>query len=318
MSRSVDVHSLLAALKIPVVRQAGTAIWCCCPLHGERTPSWFIRDNPGDSFHGSSHCYGCGWSGFPVQLVQRLLALPTQREAYLWLVNMPAVEQSLPRRIEVVSVPLARALARPEAVWVPMVLADWQSRYLDYLLEDRHLTEAQVRGWGLGYVERDSASELADRVYLPAEDAGGRLLSYTCRAVGNAKRRYREPHRAEGANDAAILGELRWPSLPKDVVVVVEGGFNGYAAERASPIPVAFGALMGSSLHPLQVLKLANYPRVLLATDPDKAGEKAAIALRGALARYTHVEQLPIPVGHDCDSLPVQQLRDLLGRALQP
>ncbi len=313
MSRSVDVPSMLAALRIPVVRQAGEALWCNCPIHGERTPSFFVRLRPGDKFSGSSHCFGCGWSGFPVQLVQKLLGLKTQGEAYEWLRTMPQVEQPLPRRVEVVPVPLVRALAVPDAVEFDA----WPSRYADYLLERRRVTPEQRARWGLGFVPRDSESELADRVWIPAHDAGGRLLSYTARAVGNARRRYREPFRSEGASSAAVFGELLWPALPKDVVVVVEGSFNALAVERCSPRPVAFAALMGSSLDTLQVLKLSRFARVLLATDPDKAGEKAALALRGALARYVKVDQLAIPAGQDCDSMEPDALRALLASAFE-
>lgn len=312
MSRAVDVPSLLAALKIPVVRQAGTAVWCCCPVHGERTPSWFIRDDPGDRFHGSAHCYGCKGSWFPVQLAQVLLGLKTQQEAYEWLKTMPAIEQPLPRRIEVVSVTSAPRLVVPSEVRFER----WHDRYADYLA-DRHVTPDQISRWGLGYVDRDSPSELADRVYLPALDAKGRLLSYTCRAVGKARRRYREPRREEGASDAAVFGELLWPSLGKDVVVVVEGAFNALAFEREAPRPAAFAALMGSSLHPLQVLKLSTFARVVIATDNDEAGQKVARELRGALCRYTQAELLLVPEGLDFDALPPEQLRDLLGRALE-
>ncbi len=304
---------MLAALRIPVVRQAGEALWCNCPIHGERTPSFFVRLRPGDRFHGSSHCFGCSWSGFPVQLVQRLNGFKTQGEAFEWLRTMPQVEQPLPRRVEVVSVPLVRQLAIPDAV----EFDHWPARYADYLLEIRKVTLEQRARWQLGYVDRESPSELADRVWIPAQDSGGRLLSYTARAVGKARRRYREPFRAEGASPAAVFGELLWPALPKDVVVVTEGAFNAMAVERCSPRPVAFAALMGSSLDTLQVLKLTQFARVLLATDPDKAGEKAARALRGALARYVSVDQLAIPVGQDCDSMEPEALRALLASALR-
>lgn len=314
MSRVVDVPSLLAALKIPVVRQAGTAVWCCCPIHLERTPSWFIRDDPGDRFHGSSRCYGCKGGWFPVQLVQAMLGLKTQKEAYEWLRTMPTVEQPLPQRVEVVSRVSSPRLVVPREVRFD----DWPDRYREYLTERRHMPWDQVMRWELGYVDRESPSELADRLFIPARDSQGTLLSYTCRAVGNARRRYREPRREEGASGAAVFGELLWPALPKGDVVVVEGAFNALAVERASPKPVAFAALMGSSLHPLQVMKLSRFPHVILATDPDSAGEKAAIALEGALARYCKVSRIRIPVGEDCDSMPEAQLRDLLGRALEP
>lgn len=258
----------------------------------------------------TGNCYGCKESGWPVQLVQQMLKLKTQQEAGVWLRDMPAVEHPLPRRVQVIHVPMVRRLAVPAAVEFEC----WPARYADYL--DGRMPRDQRDRWGLGFVRKDSESELADRVWIPAHDAGGRLLSYTARAIGKARRRYREPRREEGASGAAIFGELLWPSLPRDVVVVVEGAFNGLAVERCAPRPVAFAALMGSSLDTLQVLKLTTFGRVVLATDPDKAGEKAARALKAALARYTKVTQMPLPPGQDCDSIPPDDLRALLDSAL--
>jgi hypothetical protein len=156
---------------------------------------------------------------------------------------------------------------------------------------------------------------LAGRIWIPAHDAGGRLLSYTARAIGEARRRYREPYAKEGASPAAIFGELRWPVLDRRRVVVTEGAFNAMAVERVAPgLPVA--ALMGSSLDPLQVLKLTRFETVLLALDPDKAGLKARAQLRGALARYVKIVDVAIPAGQDCDSLPAEQLGALVHQAL--
>lgn len=314
MTRAIDIPSLLEALRIPVVRQAGEVRWCCCPLHGERTPSWFIRENPGDRFHAAWHCYGCKESGWPVQLVQKMLNFKTQAEAFEWLRTMPMIDQPLPRRIEVVvTASQAVRLNVPEGV----EFDEWPDRYAEYLAIDRRVTLDQRQRWELGFVRRSTDSELADRVWIPARDSAGKLLSYTARAVGAARRRYREPRREEGASSRAIFGELLWPSLPRDVVVVTEGAFNALAVERQTPRPVAIAALMGSSLDPMQVMKLTAFARVVLATDPDKAGEKAARDLRAALVRYTSVTQMPLPTGNDCDSIEPERLTALLSSALQ-
>ncbi len=310
---SLDIPRLLDALGIPVVRRAGEVYWCCCPLpdHTERTPSWFIRERPGDRFHGAWHCYGCKESGWPVQLVQRLRSLETQSEANKWLLTMPEAEVIAPRRVEVVSREVSRALQIPDAV----EFEDWPDRYADYL-EGRRVTLEQRASWGLGFIPKDSDSELADRIWIPARDQRGTLLSYTARAIKPVRRRYREPFRSEGASSAAVFGELRWPELPRDTVVVVEGAFNALAIERATPRPVAVAALMGSSLDSLQVLKLTRFARVLIATDPDKAGVKAAAELQAALVRYCELALLPIPAGQDCDSMDPDELRALLASRL--
>lgn len=314
MSKSLDVPAMLAALQVPIVRTRGTQHWCCCPVHGEVTPSFFVRDDPSSEFHGAAHCYGaCKGSWFPVQLVQTLLKFKTQREAYEWLRTMPEIEQPLPQRIEVASIPVMPSpLKVPDAVRFER----WPERYADYL-SGRRVDVAQRERWGLGYVDRsDELEPLADRVWLPARDAKGKLLSYTARAVGRARRRYREPHKGEGAQDGAVFGELFWADSPRDVVVVCEGGFNVLALERVSPRPLALAALFGSSLDTLQVLKLSRFPRVLLALDPDAAGNHAAQALRGALVRYTQVDELKLPEGQDCDSLDPDELRRRLVASL--
>jgi DNA primase len=313
VTKALDVPSLLDALNVNVQRHVGEVYWAPCPLpdHPEHTPSWFMRERPGDRFHGAWHCYGCKASGWPVQLVQLMLGLKTQKEAAVWLKTMPEIESPIPMRIEVVPVPRVQALRVPREV----EFEEWPARFADYLA-GRGVTESQRDGWGLGYVPKDSESELADRVWLPAHDMGGRLLSYTARAIKPVRRRYREPFRSEGASDAAIFGEVRWPSVSKDVAIVAEGAFNVLALERVLPRPVALAALMGSSLDSLQVLKLSGFKRLLLATDPDKAGEKAAAALRAALARYCQIEQLPIPRGQDCDSMNPGDLEGLLASRL--
>lgn len=40
--------------------------WCSCPFHGEKTPSFHLRDQRG-------HCFGCGWSGDVLDLVSGML-----------------------------------------------------------------------------------------------------------------------------------------------------------------------------------------------------------------------------------------------------
>ncbi len=246
-------------------------------------------------------------------MAQRLLGLKTQKEAFLWLRDMPVIASPIPKSIEVVTLAPKMALQIPEGVEFGP-LDEWPSRYREYV-EGRHLTAVQVAAWGLGYVPRNSESPLADRIWIPAHDAGGRLLSYTARAIGAARRRYREPYAKEGASPAAIFGELRWPVQGREHVVVTEGALNSLAVERVAPgVPVA--ALMGSSLDTQQVLKLIRFGVVLMAFDPDKAGNKVRAQLRGQLARYVKTRDIAIPAGQDCDSLPAEELRALVNHAL--
>ncbi len=323
MSRDVDVARLLSALGVEVERRVGEQHWACCPHpdHIDRTPSWFMRERPGDRFHASFHCFGCQFSGRPVQLVCTLRGC-TQSEAYEWLREMPALEHPVPKRVEVVSqtrsvLPGMHALRVPDEVRF-----DWDEpgarRYREYL-EGRDVTASQVEAWGLGYVPNDDSS-LADRVWIPVRDGDGRLLSYTARAVASrasrAKRRYREPFDREGARKDAVFGEANWAHCKHAVVVVCEGAFNALAVERIAPPDIAIAALMGSSVDALQLLKLQRFERVVVATDPDRAGRKASNKLSSMLARYARVQSMALPDGQDCDSMPADELSALLGSVL--
>lgn len=50
--------------------QVNRAGFCCCPIHGEKTPSMKIYDG-GRGFH----CFGCGASGDVIAFVRRLFSL---------------------------------------------------------------------------------------------------------------------------------------------------------------------------------------------------------------------------------------------------
>jgi hypothetical protein len=128
-------------------------------------------------------------------------------------------------------------------------------------------------------------------------------VSYTARAFGRARKKYLEPRTEEGADKAAIFGEQMWPSHPedRDLLAVVEGGFDGMAIERVTGLP--FAGLYGSEFVPGHASKLGTWQRLLLITDPDEAGERVAKEIRGQLGRWAKFSRLVLPEGEDCASL---------------
>jgi hypothetical protein len=74
MSRSIDVPGILRWLEIPA-KKRGAEWWACCPIHGEREPSWQMREDPEGKDHGLWRCFGCGVSGNAVQLAMKLIGV---------------------------------------------------------------------------------------------------------------------------------------------------------------------------------------------------------------------------------------------------
>lgn len=300
--RDVDVPALLARLGIKTTRR-GRSVWACCPFHEERTPSWRIWNDPSDTKHGTWKCFGsCADGdnyGDVVSLVRRLLGLNDRAEAWRWIKGDAEAVRAPPLRfsIEVEQSAPRRRFELPAGVIVAPV-SEWVSPARAYL-ESRGVPAAQAERWGLGYAV---GGFMAGRIVIPARDHSGRLLNCTGRTFVRAAKRYREPNESEGARKDAVFGEAFWPPLGKRrTVVLVEGAFDAMAVERAANMFVA--APFGSEFLPGHAARLATFEEVVVASDPDKAGEKLWKAARDGLARWTRTRRAMLPDGMDASDL---------------
>ena len=53
----VDIADLVTSYGFNL-KHSGSDLWCCCPFHNEKTPSFKV-----DTSRGTYHCFGCGESG---------------------------------------------------------------------------------------------------------------------------------------------------------------------------------------------------------------------------------------------------------------
>ena len=300
----VDVAVLLDRLEIRAKRIARTKWQAPCPHpdHDDRNPSWMIRDDPGNEYHATHVCKSCGFRGGAASLVAAVLNV-SEDEAKEWMDDLRGPAK-VPVRVEVER--SQRGLGKEFRL--PGVVTPLSFKGSSYL-ESRGVPEWQVTRYGILEISDDARDPdrphkrhpLAGRVLIPFRDDGGRVVSYTARAWGKHPKRYLEPGRAEGASDSAILGEEFWAN--KSLVVVCEGAFDALAAERAIGIQHAVAAIRGASnAREAQCLKLLRFPRVLVATDPDPAGEAAWRQLKAQL-RTSRVERVHIPEGTDLGKL---------------
>lgn|GEM_PF-2938567 len=315
----IDVGVLFERLAIKS-RRLGRERWACCPFHAEKLPSFQIKDD-GSSMAGLWRCFGCGERGNAITLTAQLLDVSNGEAIELmesWAVFGPAPEVPARIALDVHERHTGRYVLPLGAIFEP--LEEWPTPARGYL-KKRGVTPAQVARWRIGH---GVAGRLSGRIVVPVHDGAGVVRGYTARTYVDADKRYDEPSTKDGYEPGYVWGELWWPVMRR-TVVVCEGAFNALAIERVLPTVVDAGepppvcALRGSNLHEGHVLRLGTFDRLIVASDPDKAGQKLWDALRGAFARWTQMSRVVL-VGGDANELErkrpgtlVDALSDALG-----
>lgn len=319
----IHVEELLTRLGVQA-EQKGRSWWACCPFHDERTPSWRMHDEPGSPKHGKHHCFACGEGGSAVYLAMRILGFEKPGDAWRWITSGQGKPEDVKLTISVdVAVPgVPREFRLPYGVEQVEHLRDWPAKPREYA-ELRGIEDWQVSRWRLGFA-RDG--RLRGRIVIPIygpsdpaleEQPNGKLLSYTARAWrANADRKYLEPKESEGADMSAIFGEEHWihgdsgrgRNTTGGTIYVFEGALNALAAERAmrDARPALLedrnvGAIHGSEFTPGHASKLMRFSRIVICSDPDRAGQKMRDAIH-SLRRWCKIVDVNFPDGFDaCD-----------------
>lgn len=303
----IDVALLLSRLGISAKR-SGSRLVARCPLpeHNDSTPSWAITCDGGQR-HGVWYCFGCKRRGGPAALVQSVTGA-TFAEAKAFIEELVALGPNLPLDAEVVVRERVAwsGLCLPDGV-VVAPLEEWPTPARRYL-EGRRVSAATVARWGLGYAV---GGDQAGRVVIPVRDVTGRLVGWQGRAFDDRSPKSKNaPSDLPGVDPGVLLGEEHWPEADMSALVVVEGPFDGFAVDVAG---YAFACLRGSGdLHPEHARKLARgWDRLIIATDPDAAGEVAATLMR-ALGRWVPLVRLELV--EDLAELHRRDPRDVAAR----
>lgn len=303
-------------------RRQGGRVWaerCPLPTHGghNEAHAWqnfFARVDRG--VWSGFHCFSCKGGGNLVELAMLLRGVDFA-EALAWVRDVADAEPEEPfLRVRSELARLPGAITLPEGVEKQGApLETWNSVAREYVL-GRGITDEQVRRWRIGYA---LVGRLEGRVFLPIYDRLGRLANYAARSFVDHEKRYLAAGSWESPDKNALFGEHRWapvergrPSL-RDVVVVFEGALNGLALERAvsragevlGDRTIDYAGMSGldesegGAIDVRTLMKLATFPRVVVATDPDGAGDRAAAGLERALRRQSRVARLELPPGWD-------------------
>jgi DNA primase len=310
--KSADVPRLLDALGIQT-RDHGVELWGPCPHpdHDEKRPSWSIHNDPQDPANGSHYCFGCQFSGGPVDLVAavRGISLGGARQ---WITDRGLwLKGSLPLavRFEVTNRFRLMTLHLPSGL-VEGPLARWPTPIRRYA-ESRGITAEQVERWELCFAVD---GPMGGRIVFPVKDERGMWVGWHARTYCKQDKRYKNASRADGYDPGAIFGMRWWPPLEeRGQVVLTEGALDALACERAGARFIA--AIGGSEAHARQLLKLQTWSCILIATDGDHAGDAVFKTLKSLLGSRCRVLRVDMPRGKDAAAIQEEQLRELLCRA---
>jgi DNA primase len=286
-----------------------------CPFHSERTPSFSVSHE-----RQVWYCFGCSDGGDVLTFVQRIEHIDFI-QALEMLAERAGVElerdnpvdrqrgQVRRRRLRALELNRRAQLYYEHILWSSTAGAPGRA-----LLEDRGISEAIAREFGVGFApaggpsgdallrylgarDAGTAAEAADaglvhagdrngpardrfrnRLLFPIRDERGEVLGFGGRALGDAIPKYlNSPATAAYDKSLALFGiDRARPAIEAaGAAVVVEGYFDVLAAAAAGVAQAV--ASSGTALTTGQVRLLARWTRTLvLCFDGDDAGTTAA------------------------------------------
>lgn len=306
---------VMAALNLDVAKKRGRRAWALCPFHNDHDPTNFFVRISGD-YAGTYHCFGCKKGGSIIDLVMKLRNIE-YKAAKAFVAAAGKGYEPPKAKVRVVERPPLLGRKRfklPGECIMNTPLDSWVTLARRYAIS-RHITQAEIDRYGLGYAVE---SRLGGRIVFPVlVGADARPESYSARSFVGADRKYLTPHESEDANLDALFGEHLWPADmgEREVICVTEGAINALACARATDFEAS--SISGSDVRPGHVLKFGTFKTVVLLTDPDKAGDKAARGFRSSLGRRTTVVRVQLPTGKDADDLTPNDLHQRIERFLR-
>lgn len=154
---------------------------------------------------------------------------------------------------------------------------------LDYLVQQRRLSEGIIREFGLGYIPSDVHHQLAGRIIFPIYDPSNNLIALSSRQVngsGDLPTYWHESYEKDFYLYGIHLAKT-WMRKWK-FAVMVEGQFDVIKMYDAGIRNVS--GLCGTKFSDIQLASVYRYCEeivVLMDTDSNQSGQKAASKIMG-------------------------------------
>jgi DNA primase len=292
---TIDVETLLRTLGIVARYESSSHRWvasCPSPDHVEDEPSWSIIDQPDSKKHGSHYCFGCKFRGGPWELAAAIWAcsIKDAGKRLFKLYKGRALSKEVPK-VVIQYKPNERRFQLPFGVTIPDNGGRWFQPALHYL-HSRGITDEQIVKWGIGYSVK---GRLVNRVVFPVYTEGA-LRTFSARAITKSLHRYEQGRVHEGAQPRRALFGEPYFDHSLGVVTVAEGIPSALALERIGAINPS--AMIGSVLTPERARIISRFKSIIVASDPDKAGDHVAEWIY-VLSRRSTVKRLELDVAPD-------------------
>lgn len=283
-----------------------------CPIHSngqERKPSCGISTTPiRDTPAGTVHCFTCGYTATLEEMVSHCFGKDDLgnygRE---WLIKH-FLTVSIENRKDI-SLDVSRGSKSIEMHYISGEELDSYRYYHPYMYQ-RKLTDEVIEKFDVGY---DNHFELKDKdgkvkqvlrcLTFPVRDKNGNTLFIARRSID-----VKFFHYPAGVNKP-VYGIYELPDDAEEVIVC-ESILNALTCWVYGKYAVALNGL-GTEYQYTQLKKLPAR-KLIIALDPDAAGQRASKRLKKELGAVKIVTQYDIPIGKDLNDLNQSEFKNLL------
>ena len=318
-----------------VLKKQGKDFTGLCPFHDDKSPSFSV--SPSKQFY---YCFSCGAGGNAIKFLMELgkrsfsevvLDLAKRYQVAVQTLE-PEQRQELQRQLSVRE-QLYEILALTARFYEHALNQSQGKAALEYLQNDRHLNQATIQQFQLGYapggwetlygylveqkhypvalvekagliVPRKTGDgyydRFRDRLMIPILDLQGRVIAFGGRTLTDEQPKYLNSPETElfdKGNTLYGLDKARATIAKQDQAVVVEGYFDVIAL-HAGKITNAVASL-GTALSIGQVRQLLRYTeskRIIFNFDADRAGVQAAERAIGEVASLAYQGEVQLRV----------------------
>ena len=276
-----------------------------CPLHDDRTPSFYVNEE-----NGFWYCHACGIGGDLVELVRRKYGLRFG-EAVRWVLSRLSSSPitTFGQEAEAAEKQQPSAEEHESGREVPIMgeekgTPDMESVKLNaatYLVKRRGIHPDTIKEYRLGVTE-------SEEIAIPLMDRNSQRTGTLYRAIGVGTGRYRQEGNAVLFGVPQALRRMR--ETGQDTLYVVEGPFDAMSIHQEGFPAVA---IMGSALSARQVeeiRKAFGQVRIVLIPDNDQTGWKAVGQNRKMLQKAGFAVKVSrLPHGKDANEYLAEKFR---------
>jgi DNA primase len=286
---------------VPLTKK-GQNYWGCCPFHGEKTPSFSVRED-----WGKYHCFGCGESGDIISFTMKHSNMDFKSAiaelAQAAGLKLPDYKPKAPEQIarEKSYLEITDAAAK---IYQQKLYEESGAAALSYI-RGRGFDDAKIKKYGIGYAPKNNivsakfANEkidnliatglvrrgdygaydfFRDKLMFPITNAKGEIIAFSGRSLDRSEPKYINTADTELFHKRGTIFGL---SFARDAIhranrsIVVEGQIDAIQMQtNGFPETVA---PLGTALTEEHIAILCKHNRnITFCFDGDKAGQKAS------------------------------------------